>query len=179
MPHRLLTTATVALVATAVTAPGAAQKEKDLKQVEYAVATMAEKDSGMVRWFRESYGYAVFPNVGKGGLGIGAAHGNGIVFRGGEPIGRTELKQITVGLQMGGQSFVEVIFFKDQTAFDDFTRGNFELGAQVSAVAFSAGASADLAYNGGVAIVTMTKGGLMYEATVGGQKFEYEAYAKP
>jgi len=177
MRLRLLTPAVLALAAAAT--PATAQKEKDLKQVELAIATMTEKDSGMVKWFRESYGYAVFPNVGKGGMGIGAAHGNGIVYRGGTPVGKTALTQITVGLQLGGQSFIEVIFFKDQTAFDDFTRGNFEFGAQVSAVALSAGASADLAYNSGVAVVTMTKGGLMYEASVGGQKFEYEAYATP
>ena len=78
--------------------------------------------------------------------------------------GNLELKQVTIGLQLGGQKFIEVIFFKDKTAYDDFTRGNYEFGAQASAVAFSASASADLAYNGGVAIVTMAEGGLMYEA---------------
>jgi lipid-binding SYLF domain-containing protein len=88
--------------------------------------------------------------------------------------GKTTLTEVTVGFQLGGQAFSEVIFFKDKTAFDDFTRENFEFGAQVSAVALTAGASADLAYSGGVAVVTATKGGLMYEASVGGQKFSYE-----
>jgi lipid-binding SYLF domain-containing protein len=178
MKHRLLTVAMLTLLVATIAAPAVAQTEKDLKEIEYVIATMTEKDSGMVGWFNNSYGYAVFPNVGKGGLGIGGAHGNGIVYRAGHPVGKTELKQITVGFQAGGQSFVEVIFFKDQTAFDDFTRGNFELSAQASAVALSAGASADLAYNSGVAVVTMAKGGLMFEASVGGQKFEYEAYEK-
>jgi len=178
MRRRLFTAAALALAGSALAAPAEAQKEKDLKEIEYVIATMTDKDSGMVQWFKESYGYAVFPNVGKAGLGIGGAHGNGIVYRAGDPVGKTELTQVTVGFQLGGQSFVEVIFFKDQTAFDDFTRGNFEFGARASAVAFSAGASADLAYNAGVAVVTMTKGGLMYEATVGGQKFKYEAYEK-
>ena len=91
-------------------------------------------------------------------------------------MGKTRLSAVTIGLQVGGQSFVEVIFFKDPTACNDFTRENFEFGAQVSAVALTAGVSADMAYNGGVAVVTMAKGGLMYEATVSGQKFEYEAY---
>ncbi len=177
MTDRLLTTAAaVALLGAAIAVPAQAQKQKDLQEIEYVIATMREKDPGIAQWFERSYGYAVFPNVGKGGLGIGGAHGNGIVYRAGHPVGKTELKQITIGFQAGGQSFVEVIFFKDKTAFDDFTRGNFEFGAQVSVVAISAGASADLAYNGGVAIVTMAKGGLMYEATVGGQKFEYEPY---
>jgi lipid-binding SYLF domain-containing protein len=178
MTHRLLTAAALALTSAAIATPADAQDEKRLKEIEYVIATMTEKDSGMVKWFKEAYGYAVFPNVGKAGLGIGGAHGNGIVYQAGNPVGKTELKQVTVGFQAGGQSFVEVVFFKDKTAFDDFTRGNFEFGAQVSAVAFTAGASAKLAYNGGVAIVTMAKGGLMYEATVGGQKFKYEAYEK-
>jgi lipid-binding SYLF domain-containing protein len=116
----------------------------------------------------------VFPNVGKGAIGVGGAHGNGLVYKGGELVAKSELIQVTVGFQLGGQSFVEVIFFKDQTAFDDFARGNFEFAAQVSAVALTAGVSADLAYNGGVAVMTMTNAGLMYEAAVGGQKFKYE-----
>lgn len=178
MNHPLLIAAALTLMGATIAARAEAQKEKDLKEIEYVVATMTEKDPGIAQWFERSYAYAVFPNVGKGGLGIGGAHGNGIVYRDGNPVGKTELKQITLGFQAGGQSFVEVIFFKDKTAFDDFTRGNFEFGAQASAVVLSAGASADLAYNSGVAVVTMAKGGLMFEATVGGQKFEYEAYEK-
>ncbi len=166
-------TATVAMV---VVLPLQAQKQSDLDKVAEAKATMIEKDPGMVEWFNTSYAYALFPNVGKGGFGIGGAHGNGIMYRGGAPVGKTELKQVTIGFQVGGQSFIEVIFFKDKTAFDDFTRENFEFGAEASAVAFSAEASAKMAYNGGVAIMTMAKGGLMYEASVGGQKFEYEPY---
>ncbi len=159
-----------------VALPAEAQKQKDLDRVQEVVDTMVAKDSGMADWFSNAYGYVVFPNVGKGGIGIGGAHGNGIVYLGGTPVGKSELKQVTIGLQLGGQKFAEVIFFKDKTAFDDFTRGNFEFGAQASAVAFSHSASADMAYNEGVAIMTMAEGGLMYEATVGGQKFEYEAY---
>jgi lipid-binding SYLF domain-containing protein len=175
----IMKTGVLALLIGAVVAlPAQAQKQKDLDRVEEAKATMIEKDAGMADWFNSSYAYAVFPNVGKGGIGIGGAHGNGIVYRGGAPVGKSELKQVTIGLQLGGQKFIEVVFFKDKTAYDDFTRGNYEFGAQASAVAFSASASADLAYNGGVAIVTMAEGGLMYEATVGGQKFEYEAYGE-
>ena len=171
---RYLTIGTTALLAFALATPAQAQKESQVLEVQQVIATMVEKDAGMQDWFDTSYGYVVFPSVGKGGLGIGAAHGNGLVYKSGALVGTSELKAVTIGLQAGGQSFVEVIFLKDKTAFDDFTRGNFEFGAQASAVAFSAGASADLAYNAGVAVVTMTKGGLMYEASVGGQKFEYE-----
>ncbi len=169
---RLVTVGATLLLGAVLAVPLEAQKESE---VEEAIATFIEKDPEMKEWFSSSYGYVVFPNVGKAGFGIGGAHGNGLVYEGGKLVGKSELKEVTVGLQMGGQSFVEVIFFKDKTAFDDFTRGNFEFGAQVSAVAATAGASADLAYNGGVAVMTMAKGGLMYEASVGGQKFEYES----
>ncbi len=169
---RLITVGATILLGAVLAVPLEAQKESE---VEEAIATFIEKDPDMKEWFSSSYGYVVFPNVGKAGFGIGGAHGNGLVYEGGKLVGKSELKEVTVGLQLGGQSFVEVIFFKDKTAFDDFTRGNFEFGAQVSAVALTAGASADLAYNGGVAVMTMAKGGLMYEASVGGQKFEYES----
>ena len=158
-----------ALVALAL--PASAQSHEEVQEV---IAKFEEGDPGMQAWFREAYGYAVFPSVGKGAFGIGAARGNGLVYEQGQLVGKTTLTAVTIGFQLGGQAFSEVIFFKDKTAFDDFTRGNYEFGGQVSAVALTAGASADLAYNGGVAVVTATKGGLMYEASVGGQKFDYE-----
>ncbi|HSG82681.1 MAG TPA: hypothetical protein VLC48_10545 [Gemmatimonadota bacterium] len=170
---RYLTVGTTALLAFALATPLQAQKESEILRVQQVVATVVEKDPGMRAWFDTAYGYVVFPNVGKGGIGVGGAHGNGLVYKGGELVGKSELIQVTVGLQLGGQSFVELIFFKDETAFNDFTRGNFEFAAQASAVALTAGASADLAYNSGVAVMTMTNAGLMYEATVGGQKFKY------
>jgi lipid-binding SYLF domain-containing protein len=171
---RYVTMGATIMMASALATPAQAQTESKVLEVQEVIATIVEKDPGTQEWFDASYGYVVLPNVGKGGLGIGAAHGNGLVYKGGTLVGKSELKAVTVGLQAGGQSFVEVIFFKDKTAFDDFTRGNFEFAAQVSAVALTAGASADLAYNGGVAVMTMTKTGLMYEASVGGQKFKYE-----
>ena len=121
------------IAAVTMTAPLHGQKQEDLDKAAEAKATMIEKDAGMAEWFSSAYAYAVFPNVGKGAIGIGGAHGNGTVFRGGAPVGKTELKQVTVGFQLGGQSFIEVIFFKDKTAFDDFIRGNFEFGAEASA----------------------------------------------
>ena len=151
--------------------PATAQSEEDVAEV---IQKFEEGDPGIQAWFREAYGYAVFPSVGKGGIGIGGAHGKGLVYEQRQLVGKTTLTEVTIGFQLGGQAFSEVIFFKDKTAFDDFTRENFEFGAQVSAVALTAGVSADLAYNGGVAVVTATKGGLMYEASVGGQKFSYE-----
>jgi lipid-binding SYLF domain-containing protein len=141
-----------------------------------AVATFKQKDPGLKRFFENAYGYAVFSSVGKGGFGIGGAHGKGLLFEQGAPVGRSTLSQVTIGLQMGGQVYSEIIFFKDKTALDDFKRGNYEVGAQASAVAATVGASADASYNGGVAIFTIAKGGLMYEASVGGQKFSYKPY---
>jgi len=143
--------------------------------VAKAILDLKSADPGMETFLDGAAGYAVFPKVGKGGLGIGGAHGKGLVIVGDEVIGKTSLSQITVGFQAGGQVYAEFVFFKDETALGHFQRGNFELGAQVSAVAVTAGASADANYDKGVAVFTNVGGGLMYEATVGGQKFKYEA----
>ena len=140
-----------------------------------ALITAKEKDSGMADVFDGAYAYAVFPKVGKGGIGIGGAHGKGIVIRGDSTVATTSLSQVTVGFQLGGQVYSQFILFKDKTAFDNFARGNFELGAQASAVAITLGASADANYDGGVLVFTIAEGGLMYESTVGGQKFKYQA----
>jgi lipid-binding SYLF domain-containing protein len=170
--NRLGAAVLLALVGLAMAGtPASAQSEEDVAKT---IAKFEEGDPGMQAWFKEAHGYAVFPSVAKGAIGIGGARGKGLVYEGGELVGKVTLTAVTVGFQLGGQEFMEVVFFKDQTAFDDFTRGNFEFDAGVSAVALSAGASADLGYNGGVAVVTATKGGLMYEASVGGQKFDYE-----
>lgn len=141
--------------------------------VAEALITAKDKDPSLGNWFETAYAYAVFPNVGKGGFGVGGAHGKGIVIRGDDTVGTTSLSQVTIGFQIGGQVYAEFIMFKDKTAYDHFTRGNFEMGAQISAVAVTLGASADANYDGGVAVFTIAGGGLMYEASVGGQKFKY------
>lgn len=143
--------------------------------VAEAIITAKQKDPSLKNWFETAYGYAVFPRVGKGGIGIGGAHGKGLVIQGDKTVAYTSLSQVTVGFQLGGQVYSQYIFFKDKTAFDQFARGNFEMGAQVSAVAVTLGASADADYDKGVAVFTIAEGGLMYEASVGGQKFKYEA----
>ena len=146
------------------------------------------------QFFAKSYGYAVLPTIGKGGIGIGGAHGTGRVYAKGEYVGDTSMTQITVGFQLGGQAYSQIIFFEDKRAFDEFTGGNFEFSAQATAVAITAGASAQAGtigpsasasggqhdskniakYYKGMAIFTVAKGGLMYEASVGGQKFSYK-----
>tara|TARA_B100001115_G_scaffold161840_1_gene137049 strand:+ start:564 stop:1169 length:606 start_codon:yes stop_codon:yes gene_type:complete len=127
-------------------------------------------------YFKKARGYAVFPNIGKGGIGIGAARGSGEVFEKGNVIGKTTLTQVSIGVQLGGQTFSQIIFFKDKKSLDRFTEGNFEFGASASAVLISEGANASADYSDGVAVLTYSKGGLMYEASIGGQKFSYEEY---
>jgi len=156
------------------------------------------RDAGQsAAFFDDAYGYAVFPTIGKGGLGIGAARGKGRVYVGGSAVGETTMTQLSIGLQAGGQAFSQIIFFEDERALNDFTTGNFEFGANASAVAITAGASATAGSTGasagasggqndaataaagyyrGMAIFTVTKGGLMYEASVSGQNFSYEPY---
>ena len=145
-------------------------------------------------FFKNSYGYAFFPNVGKGGLGIGGAYGKGQVYRGGEITGTASLYKLSIGLQFGGQAFSELIFFEDKHAYDEFINGALEIEASASAVVITAaaqatastgGASAGVSagpqtgkqlggeYVNGTAIFVHTKGGLMYEAAIGGQKFKF------
>ncbi len=142
--------------------------------VAQALIKAKDKDPSMAKWFESAYAYAVFPKVGKGGIGIGGAHGKGLVIHEDKTVGKTSLSQLTIGFQLGGQVYSEYIMFRDKTAFDHFRRGNFEMGAQVSAVALTVGASADANYDKGVAVFTIAEGGLMYEASIGGQKFKYK-----
>ena len=139
-----------------------------------AIAAFKKADPKLERFFEKAYGYVVYPTVGKGGIGIGGAYGSGTVFQQGKVIGSSRLTQVTIGFQFGGQAYSEIIFFKDKAAMDRFKEGNFELGAQVSAVAATAGASANVDYSSGVAVFTRVKGGLMYEASVGGQVLSFE-----
>jgi lipid-binding SYLF domain-containing protein len=156
-----------------------------------AVFKSAGESSAM---FKSAYGYAVFPSIGKGGIGVGGAHGTGHVYVGDKLTGESKMTQLSVGLQLGGQVFSQIIFFEDKRAFDEFTSGNFEFGAEASAVAITAGASATAGttgssagasagqrdattvgkYHKGMAIFTVAKGGLMYAATLGGQKYSYK-----
>ena len=147
-------------------------------------------------YFDNSYGYAVFPTIGKAGIGIGGAHGKGKVYKQGGAIGDSKMTQVTVGLQLGGQAYSQIIFFENESSLNDFTSGNFEFSAQATAVALTAGASAEAntgggtaagasggkndastvsrGYRKGMAIFTVAKGGLMYEAALGGQKYSYK-----
>ena len=142
----------------------------------------------------ESYGYAVLPTIGKGGIGIGGAGGTGCVFRQGRHTGKVSMGQITIGWQLGGQAYSQIILFKNADTYDDFTAGRFEFGADATAVALTYGAQAGVSTKGasasagdtkgtamwkrGMAVFTLAKGGLMYEASIGGQKFKFKPLKK-
>lgn len=156
-----------------------AYSQNDKYDVGKAQATMAEfkeKDSDISKFFGSAYGYAVFPSIGKGGLGVGGAGGKGVVFKGGAATGGSQMTQVTIGLQAGGQEYSEVIFFESADAYNKFVGEKFKFAAQASAVALASGASADAKYSDGVLIFTLPKGGLMYEASVGGQSFKFHPF---
>jgi lipid-binding SYLF domain-containing protein len=156
-----------------------AQGSKDNKVIADSKTAKDEfihTDGMMKNLFNTSYGYVIFPNVGKGAVGVGGAAGNGVVYLKGAMIGMAKMKQVTVGFQWGGQAYREVIFFESKDAMDRFKQNRVELSAQVSAVAATAGASANAKYANGVMVFTQQKGGLMYEASVGGQKFSFKKF---
>ena len=164
---------------------------------EYDDAISSFKSAGESgNYFDNSVGYAVFPTIGKGGVGIGGAYGNGKVYKNGAVIGTSKMAQVSIGLQLGGQAFSQIIFFENEESLNDFTSGNFEFSADASAVAITAGASAgantgggtsagvsggknnadttSAGYRKGMAIFTVAKGGLMYQASIGGQKYSFD-----
>jgi len=190
MKRILIALTSFALLALTGTAALAAASQK-----ECADTAKLFRDAGeSAAFFGSSYGYAVFPTIGKAGLGIGGAHGSGCVLVGGKQVGTTTMTQVSFGWQAGAQGYSLIIFFQDERAFKEFTSGNFEFGAGVSAVAITAAASAgagtggatagasggkkDAAtaggYTKGVAPFSIVKGGLMYEAVLAGAKFSYK-----
>ncbi len=152
-------------------------KEKKLvRDCSEAKADFISTDGLMENLFTNAYGYVIFPNVGKGGIGIGGAAGNGLVYEKGVIIGKAKLTQLSIGFQFGGQAYREVIFFESKSDLERFKDNKIEFSAQVSAVAVSEGVSANVKYKEGVMIFTQQKGGLMYEASIGGQKFNYNTF---
>ena len=150
--------------------------EQKHKEAEATIARFSHADSSMKRFFDNAYGYAVFPTIGKGAFILGGAHGSGLVYEKREIIGTVTLTQVTIGLQAGGQSYSQIIFFYDKVALDNLKNNDLKFAAQASAIAVTAGASTDVDYEGGVAVFTMGQGGLMLEASIGGQQFQFEPY---
>lgn len=176
---RFFTTISLLLLGLMLSVTGFAQNEKETSLIEDSKNAQAEfikSDSLMQGLFSNAYAYVIFPNIGKGAIGIGGAAGNGIVFQNGTPLGSAKMKQVSIGFQLGGQTYREVIFFENAAALDRFQQNNFEFAAQASAVAATKGASANVKYRDGVMVFTQEKKGLMYEASIGGQKFDYSAF---
>ncbi|MGM0541160.1 MAG: YSC84-related protein [Pseudomonadota bacterium] len=170
-----------------------AQMTQDVDEAEYDVALAAFKNSKVGNFFEHAYGYAIFPTIGKVGFVIGGAYGQGRVYEKGRYTGRTQMTQASIGFQFGGQAYSQIIFFQDQRAYDEFTSGNFEFGANASVVVITAGVAAEASTKGtsatanagnryvkaegqyykGMAVFNIAKGGLMYEAVLSGQKFNF------
>ena len=153
--------------------PNNGQVDTMSTQVNAAIGRFKFSDPSLERFFQQAYGYAVFPSVGKGGFWIGGAHGDGEVYEQGRLIGITSITQITLGPQIGGQAYSEIIFFRDRDALAVFKTGNLTFSAQVSAVAATARAAKKASWSNRVAVLTLAEGGLNGEATKGGQKFSF------
>jgi lipid-binding SYLF domain-containing protein len=161
------------------TTVGLAQSRKDQKimqDAQKAKTTLLETSPGLERFFEDSAGYVIFPNVGKGGFIIGGASGNGVVYEDGEPVGMADLKKLNIGLQAGGQAIIEVIFFETDVDLQRFKTEKFQFAAETSAVALKSGIAFNAKYKDGVAVFALPKAGLMADASVGGQKFSYKAF---
>jgi lipid-binding SYLF domain-containing protein len=157
------------------TTPKTAGERMDLSdKVQAAIARAKQEDPGLKKFFDEAAGYAVFPTVGKAAVGVGGAYGRGELYEGSRLAGYCTLTQASIGLALGGQAYTELIFFETKAALDKFKSGNFAFAAQASAVALKSGAAANAKYADGVAVFSMSEAGLMFEASIGGQKFKYE-----
>jgi lipid-binding SYLF domain-containing protein len=150
-----------------------AKKNKIIADSKTAKMEFIEADPLLKEIFEKAYGYAIFPNVGKAGFGIGGAAGNGTVYEYDNLVGMAKLSQLSIGFQAGGQLYREVIFFESENDLERFKNSQLEFAAQVSAVAVTAGVSSNVKYREGVMVFTMQVGGLMYEASVGGQHFKF------
>jgi lipid-binding SYLF domain-containing protein len=151
---------------------GQAVARDPVVEAQQTLDLFTKKDPGLKKFIETAAGYVVFPSITKGAVGVGGAHGDGILFQqGGQAVAKATVSQATIGLQAGGQIFSEVIFFENPKTFSDFKEGNFAMTANASAVALSEGAAKSAKYTKGVAIFTATNTGLMFEASVGGQKF--------
>jgi lipid-binding SYLF domain-containing protein len=158
-----------------VSATGVAAARDPVTEARQTLALFAKTDPGLRKLVQTSAGYAVFPSISKAAVGVGGAHGSGVLFdHTGTPVARTKVTQVTIGIQLGAQGYSEIIFFENPKAFSDYKNGDFALAAQVSAVALAKGAAEGAKYRDGVIVVTATNTGLMFEASVGGQKFSVQ-----
>jgi len=176
MIYKLKQSFLTVLVMAILTAPAFAGWDPNAeKKAQETVAAFKKQSPNMAAYFSKARGYIVYPSVAKAGMGIGGARGNGIVYEGGKVVGSSTLTQISFGFQLGGQVYSEIVFFENKAAMNKFKKGEIELSAQASAIAVTEGISAKTDFKDGIAIFTLGKGGLMYEASVAGQKLSYKA----
>ena len=167
---------TIIIATGCTTAPKSEEGKADIEgDAAKAVAKAEKADPGFTKLINSAAGYAVFPSVGKGGVGVGGAYGKGVLFEKGKAVGYCDLRQATIGAQLGGQGYTELVLFETPDAVSKFKKGEFEFSAQVSAVALKSGASESAKYTDGVAVFTLDESGLMAEAAIGGQRFTYQA----
>jgi len=157
------------------TAPNGADGKASLgREVGTALAMAKARDASLQGFLNKAYGYAVFPSVGKGAVGVGGAYGRGEVYERGQRIGYCDLSQATIGLQVGGQRYVEIIAFQSKAALDDFKNGAMKFAGQATVVALKLGVGANATYTNGVSVLTMSEQGFMLEASIGGQSFSFQ-----
>ncbi len=163
------------LIGACATAPkSTADRTKLAMRADATLATMKQRNPNLQSVLNESIGYAVFPEIGKGGIGIGAAYGRGVLYENGRMVGYVELNQASIGAQLGGQTFAELIVVRDHAALDRIKNGTFSLSGDASAVALTSGAAATADFNEGVAVYVMPRGGLMAELTISGQQINFQ-----
>jgi len=144
-------------------------------EADSSMAKASANDASLAKLMDGAKAVAVFPTVGKGAFVVGGAYGKGVLYEHGVMTGYSDITQVSVGAQAGGQSYTEIIVFRDQAALDQFKTGKLAFDAQATAVAIKSGAGANAKFNNGVAVFTMNEAGLMAEASVGGQRFSYLA----
>lgn len=168
----------IALLGACSTAPKSNDDRADLRQeADSALSLARSTNSSFDSIIRSAPGFAVFPTVGKGGAVVGGAYGRGIVYKNGTQVGYADLSQATIGFQLGGQTYTEILVFQSTNALDKFRQGNYQFSSQATAVALKSGEGANAKFEDGVAVFTMAESGLMLEAAVGGQKFSYQPFA--
>ncbi len=176
--HRTFQFAAVAfvgLLAACATAPSTTKDQTDLHtDAGTALAKAQQSDPSLEKLIADSAGYAIFPSVGKGAVGIGGAYGKGEVYENGDMIGYCDMTQVSIGVSLGGQTYTEILIFQTPAALDRFKKGNFHFAAQANAVAVKSGAAANAKFTDEVAVFTMNGTGLMFEASLGGQEFGYK-----
>ena len=156
------------------TAPKSEPERQSLQaEADAAIQSMKAKDSSLGDFLNRSAGYAMFPSVGKAGFVAGGAYGRGVLYEDGRPTGYVDLKQGSVGAQIGAQTYNELVVFENENALGRLKNGDFEFGGNVSAVALKAGVGGAAHFVNGVAVIIQPKGGLMAEASITGQKLNF------